>query len=147
VLSAALFAAVAAATVIVEAHLVNPVRVPADRWLPWILALGAGGVVVALGGIAVGYWASPRAATALATLAWLLLAYLGGLWQTPGELPGWAAEVSSYLPTRLWGEVTWAAVQGRSAALGDWLGLAAWAVGFAVLAGWGYRRDEGTSHR
>jgi len=63
-------------------------------------------------GIAIGYWASPRAAIALATLAWLLLAYLGGLWETPAELPSWAAEVSSYLPTRLWGEVTWAGGAG-----------------------------------
>jgi ABC-2 type transport system permease protein len=106
VLSAALFAAAAAAVVIAEAHLIHPVRVAADQWLPWLGALGAGGVVMALGGIAIGYWASPRAAIALATLAWLLLAYLGGLWQTPGELPSWAAEVSRYLPTRLWGEVT-----------------------------------------
>jgi ABC-2 type transport system permease protein len=147
VLSAALFAAVAATIVIVEAHLINPVSVAADRWLPWILALAAGGIVMALGGIAIGYWASPRAAIALATLTWLLLAYLGGLWQTPGELPGWAAEVSRYLPTRQWGEVTWAPVQGQASSLGDWLGLAAWAVGFASLAAWGYRRDEGASYR
>ena len=146
-LSAALFAAAAAALVIALAHLINPVSVAADRWLPWILALGTGGVVMALAGIAIGYWASPKAATALATLAWLLLAYLGGLWQTPGELPSWAAEVSRYLPTRLWGELTWAAVQGQAASLGDWLGLAAYAVGFAVLAAWGYRRDEGASYR
>jgi ABC-2 type transport system permease protein len=147
VLSAALFAAAAAAIVIAEAHLINPVSVPADRWLPWILALLAGGVVVALGGIAIGYWASPRAATPLATLAWLLLAYLGGLWATPAELPSWAAEVSPYLPTRLWGEVTWAALRGQATSLGDWLGLAAYAGGFAVLARWGYRRDEGTGYR
>jgi ABC-2 type transport system permease protein len=147
VLSAALFAAVAAAVVIVEAHLINPVSVAADRWLPWLGALLAGGVVVAVGGIAVGYWASPRAATPLATLAWLLLAYLGGLWATPAELPSWAAEVSRYLPTRMWGEVTWAAVQGQATSLGDWLGLVAYAAGFAVLALWGYRRDEGASYR
>jgi ABC-2 type transport system permease protein len=147
VLSAALFAAAAAAIVIVEAHLINPVSVPADRWLPWILALLTGGVVVAVGGIAMGYWVSPRAATPLATLAWLLLAYLGGLWATPGELPSWAAEVSPYLPTRLWGELTWAGVQGQATSLGAWLGLVAYAVGFAVLAWWGYRRDEGASYR
>jgi ABC-2 type transport system permease protein len=147
VLSAALFAAAAAAVVIGEAHLINPVRVAADRWLPWLGALLAGGVVVALGGIAIGYWASPRAATPLATLAWLLLAYLGGLWATPAELPGWAAAISPYLPTRLWGEVTWAAVQGQATPLWDWLGLLAYAVGFAVLALWGYRRDESASYR
>jgi ABC-2 type transport system permease protein len=147
VLSAAVFAAAAAAVVIVEAHLINPVHVAADRWLPWTLALLAGGVVVALGGIAMGYWASPRAATPLAMLAWLLLAYLGGLWALPAELPTWAKEASPYLPTRLWGEVTWAAVQGQTASLGDWLGLLGYAAGFAALAVWGYRRDEGTSYR
>jgi ABC-2 type transport system permease protein len=147
VLSAAVFAAAAAAVVIVEAHLINPVHVAADRWLPWLGALLAGGVVVALGGIAMGYWASRRAATPLAMLAWLLLAYLGGLWALPAELPSWAEEVSPYLPTRMWGEVTWAAVQGQTASLGDWLGLLAYAVVFAVLALWGYRRDEGASYR
>src|SRR5262245_20254912 len=39
VLSALLFAMAAAAIVIVEAHLINPVSVAADRWLPWTLAL------------------------------------------------------------------------------------------------------------
>jgi hypothetical protein len=33
-----------------------------------------------------------------------------------------------YLPTRLWGEVTWAAVQGQATSLGDWLGLLAYGV-------------------
>jgi ABC-2 type transport system permease protein len=142
VLSAALFAAAAAAVVIAEAHLINPVSVATDRWLPWLGALAAGGVVVALGGIAMGYWASRRAAPALAMLAWLLLAYLGGLWALPAELPGWTEKVSPYLPTRLWGEVTWAAVQGQATSLWDWLGLLAYGVGFAALAWWGYRRDD-----
>ena len=31
---------------------------------------------------------------------------------------------------------------GQPSTLEDWLGLAAWAVGFAALALWGYRRDE-----
>jgi ABC-2 type transport system permease protein len=147
VLSTMVFAAAAAAIVIVEAHLINPVSVAADRWLPWLGALLAGGVVVALGGIAMGYWMSPRAATPLATLAWLLLAYLGGLWATPTELPSWAAEVSPYLPTRLWGELTWAAVQGQAASVRHWLGLLAYAGAFAALALWGYRRDEGARYR
>ncbi len=55
--------------------------------------------------------------------------------------------ISAYLPTRLWGEVTWAAVEGRTASLGNWLGLLAYAAGFAALAIWGYRRGEGTSYR
>jgi ABC-2 type transport system permease protein len=144
-LSAGVFAAAAAAIVILEAHVVNPVTVPADRWLPWVGALLAGAVVVGLGGIAMGYWVNPPAATPLATLTWLLLAFLGGLWALPTELPSWAEAVSPYLPTRIWGEVTWAAVQGQGTSLGYWLGLVAYGVGFALIALRGYRRDEGSS--
>jgi ABC-2 type transport system permease protein len=147
VLSAILFGALSAAILIVEAHLINPIHVPSDRWIPWVGALLAGGVTMALAGIAIGYWAGPRSANALATLAWLLLAFLGGLWQTPGELPRWADAVSPFLPTRLWGEVTWAAVEGRASSLGDWLGLVGYAVVFAASAAWGYRRDEGMNYR
>src|SRR4029453_12993440 len=43
VLSAALFASAAAAVVIAEAHLINPVSVATDRWLPWLWALTGGG--------------------------------------------------------------------------------------------------------
>ena len=43
--------------------------------------------------------------------------------------------------------MTWAAVLGQPTALGNWLGLLVYAVGFAVLAMWGYWRDEGTSYR
>ena len=43
--------------------------------------------------------------------------------------------------------MTWAAVQGRDSSLGDWLGLLAYAAGFAAVATWGYRRDEGASYR
>jgi ABC-2 type transport system permease protein len=146
-LSVMVFAVASAGVVIVEAHLINPVSVAIDRWLPWVSALLVGGVVMALGGIALGYWAGPRAAIALASLAWLLLAFLGGLWQPPGELPDWAEAVSRYLPTRMWGEVTWGAVRGQSASLGDWLGLLAYAGAFGALAMWGYRRDEGASYR
>lgn len=146
-LSATVFAAAAAAIVILEAHLINPVSVAPDRWLPWIGALLAGGVVMALAGIALGYWASPRAANPLATLAWLMLAFLGGLWATPTELPDWVQTISPYLPTRLWGEVTWAGVEGQTASIGNWLGLVAYATSFAALAAWGYRRDEGVSYR
>jgi ABC-2 type transport system permease protein len=58
-LSAMGFAVASAGLVIVEAHLISPVSVAADRWLPWIGALLAGGVVMALGGIAIGYWPAP----------------------------------------------------------------------------------------
>ena len=127
--------------VIAEAHLINPVSVATDRWLPWLGALAAGGVVVALWGIAMGYWVSRRAATALAMLAWLLLAYLGGLWASRPSCPAGQRRSPCTCPPGC-GEVTWAAVQGQATSLGDWLGLLAYGLGFAILAMWGYRRDD-----
>ena len=138
-------AAAAAAVVIAEAHLINP-RVAADRWLPWILTLAAGG----------GWWPWPGSPWATGPARgrprrWP--PWPGCCWPTwadCGPLPPSSRAGrprSPYLPTRLWGELTWAAVQGQATSLGDWLGLAAWAVGFAVLALWGYRRDEDASYR
>ena len=40
--------------------------------------------------------------------------------------------------------MTWAALLGQGGSPWDWLGLLAYAAGFAVLALWVYRRDEGT---
>ena len=149
-LAAMVFAVVAAVIVAGVSYLTTPISVAADRWLPLAAALLAGGVTMAFGGIAIGYWFSPKAAQPVATMAWLLLAYLGGLWAAPNNLPSWTENISPYLPTRLWGEITWPAVLGDTASLttspADWLGLAGYAVLFAALAVWGYRRDEGTKY-
>ena len=148
-LSAALFAAAAAAIVIVEAHLINPVSVAADRWLPWLGALLAGGC-------GAGYWrdrhgvlGQPRAATPLATLAWLLLAYLGGLWATPAELPSWAAEM---LPLPAHPAVGGGHPGRRCGARPPrWGTGSAWRHMRRASRSWpcgrGYRRDEGASYR
>jgi len=151
-LAAMVFAILSAAIVVAVAYLTTPISVDADRWIPLTTALLVGGVTMAFAGIAIGYWFSAKAAQPVATMAWLLLAYLGGLWAAPNNLPAWTENISPFLPTRLWGEITWPAVLGdttttpTTASLTDWLGLAAYAILFAALAVWGYRRDEGTKY-
>jgi ABC-2 type transport system permease protein len=153
-LAAMVFAIVAATIVVAVGYLTTPITVAADRWLPLAAALLAGGVTMAFGGIAIGYWFSHKAAQPVATMAWLLLAYLGGLWAAPSNLPSWTENISPYLPTRLWGNITWPSVLGDTTSLtasfntslADWLGLAAYAALFAALAVWGYRRDEGIKY-
>ena len=145
-LAATVFAVIAGAIVVVVAHLMTPASLAADRRLPWAAALLVGGVTMAFGGIAIGYWFSPKAAQPVAVLAWLLLAYLGGLWAAPNQLPSWTERISPYMPTRLWGELSWPAVLGETGSVTDWLGLVAYGVLFAALAVWGYRRDEGTHY-
>ena len=155
-LAAMVFAVAAAAIVVAVSYWTTPISVAGDRWIPLVAALLVGGVTMAFGGIAIGYWFSPKAAQPIATMAWLLLAYLGGLWAAPTFLPSWTENISPYLPTRLWGNITWPAILGdtttvttsltSTASLADWLGLVAYAVLFATLAVWGYRRDEGTKY-
>ena len=61
-------------------------------------------------------------------------------------LPAWLDAFSTWLPTRRIVELAWAAVAGRPLQMEHWGLLAAYAVLFAGLALWGYRRDEGNRY-
>jgi ABC-2 type transport system permease protein len=113
------------------------------RWVGLVVALAIGAVPFALLGVALGYWASPRGALPVANILYLVLAFAGGLWTTPAHLPSAVASVSPLVPTRQFGDVLWGAAEGRLWLPRDWLLLLAWGVAFALLAGWGYARDEG----
>ena len=76
-------------------------------------------------------------------LIYLPLAFAGGLWTRPGDLPqAVAADFSPVLPSRLFGELTWAAIDGRAVPFLVVGGLAAYAAVFALLLALGYRRNE-----
>ena len=139
--SALAFGAAAALAVAVLARLFTPVDLNALQWVRVAVSILAGGVPFVLMGLTIGYWVPARAAVPIATAANLLLAYAGGLWMPPQFLPAFVAQLSPYLPTRMFGELLWSAVDGSSPwrALG---GLAIYAAVFAALAARGYRRDE-----
>ena len=94
-------------------------------------------------GIALGYWAPPRAALPLANLLYLLLAYAGGLWTRPSGLPEAIRGVSGFLPTRALADGLVAAVLSGSVDWRAWGTLILFSLVFAGLAVAGYRRDEG----
>lgn len=142
VVSALVFAAAAATVVISVALLSTDASLPAERWPAFVASLLFGAVPFALLGIAIGYWTTPRGALPIANLLYLALSYLGGFWTTGEHLPRFVDAFSRTLPTRQWAEVLWATVEGRFA-LWPWLWLLLYAAGFAALALWGYRRDEG----
>lgn len=146
VLSALLFSVAAAAVVAAVAVLTTDASLPPARWAALVVAVLAGSIPFALLGIALGYWATPRGALPLANILYLSLSYLGGLWTGPGTLPHAVEHVSSYLPTRQYGEVLWNAVAGTFEPA-RWLVLAAYGVVFAAAAVQGYRRDEGQRFR
>ena len=142
-LSGTVFGLASASVVVVLGVATTDAHLRPVRWGALVLALVVGAVPFALLGIALGYWASPRGALPVANILYLVLAFAGGLWTTPANLPSSVASVSPLIPTRQFGNVLWGATEGRLWRPRDWLLLLGWSAVFAALAAWGYRRDEG----
>ncbi len=145
--SAVVFAAAAAAPVVALAVAVRPVSLSAGSWLRFVLVLVVGGTPLALLGIALGYWIPAKGALPVANLVYLGIAYAGGLWTGPDELPRPVERFAPFLPTRQWADVLWSAVRGGGWAGSHWLALLGFSLLFGALAAWGYRRDEGQRFR
>ena len=140
---ALVFAALAVGVLWVAAGIVQPVPMPIIGWLKLALALFAGAVPFGFFGIALGYLAPAKAAVPIANLIHLPLAYAGGLWFPPQSLPDSVAKISMLTPTRHFGELAWAAVDGRAWPWASGLWLLGYSIAFAALAVWAHRRDEG----
>ena len=146
-LAALTFAALSAGIVIVVALTTTSTSLTAGEWIRLIAALVVGAVPFVLLGLTIAYLTSPKSALPVANVLYLLLSYAGGLWTGPSDLPHAIRSISSYTPTRQWGDVLWPAVTGEPWHVTHWLALGAYAVAFAVIAAWGYRRDEGQRFR
>ena len=147
VVPAVLFATAAAGLVILVAHVFMPVALDAVAWLRLGFVLLAGSVPLSLLGIAIGYWVSSRAALPVANIAYLGLAFGGGLFLSPRLFPDLLEAVSQCLVSRHIVELAWRAVADAPWSPASWLWLAGYAVAGGLLAGWGYRRDEGERYR
>jgi ABC-2 type transport system permease protein len=146
-LAASAFALASAGVVIVLALALTSASLGATQWLRLVLALVVGSVPFGLLGLALGYWLNPKGALPVANILFLGLAFLGGFWAGVEALPEAVEALGPFVPTRQWGEIFAAPALGLPWELGDWLGLAAFTVAFALLAAWGYRRDEGVRFR
>jgi ABC-2 type transport system permease protein len=147
IMSALAFALASASLLVLVALATTSVNLDVRGWLRFGAVIGLGSVPFALFGIALGYWLSPKGALPTANLLFLGLAYAGGLLGGSAGLPDAIAGISGSLPTRLWGNLLGAAVEGRSWDPRDAVGLVAYAAVFAVAASVGYRRDEGERFR
>jgi ABC-2 type transport system permease protein len=145
--SALVFALGSCALLVAVAVATTSVALAGEEWLAFAAALLLGAVPFSLLGIAIGYWLTPRGALPVANILFLSLSYLGGLLGGARDLPSELGGLSHVLPTRLWGELLAASVGLGAWRLGNVLGLAAYGVGFALVAAWGYRRDEGERFR
>jgi ABC-2 type transport system permease protein len=142
VLAACAFAFAAVVLVIAVALATTRASLSATEWLRLIAALAAGSVPFVVLGLTIAYWTSPKSALPVANVLYMLLAYAGGLWTGPSDLPHGVQSISSWTPTRQWGDVLWPAVGNDPWSAVHWLVLAAYTAGFAALAAWGFRRDE-----
>jgi ABC-2 type transport system permease protein len=126
----------------------TPLELPALAWLRVLAALLIGVVPLGLLGIMLGYLLTERGALPITNVLYLPLSYLGGLFGTSTEqLPDFARGVSPWLPTREWSDVLLRfGLGGRSPGWAG-LGLAGYAVLFALVAVWAYRRDEQRQYR
>jgi ABC-2 type transport system permease protein len=143
VASAVMFGAVTAAAVIVVAALCSKAHPDAAMIVRLFAALLAGSIPFALFGIAIGYWVNAKAAVPVANVLYLPLALAGGMWVPPQFLPSYIAAISPYVPTRGFAELVWAAVLRTPVPIAYVVELLLYTTLFAVLAVWGYRRDEG----
>ena len=145
IVTAVLFGLLAGAIVALVARAFTPIDLTLGQWLVVAIYSLYAGVPFVLMGIALGYWTSARAAVPIATACNLLLAYAGGLWMPPSDLPKFVQTISPYLPTRQFADLLWSTTTNASPVHAI-LGLAIYAAAFGILAAIGYRRDERTRY-
>jgi ABC-2 type transport system permease protein len=130
------------------AVLLTPVRLDAGAWLRIGAVLVLGAIPLALLGIMLGYLLSERGALPVTNLIFLPLSYAGGLFGTPvSSLPGFAARISPWLPSRQWSDLLLGYGLAGQFPLRQAIYLAGYGGCFAALAVIGYRRDETREYR
>lgn len=140
--AAAVFALIAILLVVAAAEIMAK---PSAEFFTVVKMISIALVIVlpfALFGVALGYWTTARSAVPIANMIFLPLAYLGGLWTHPSKLPEIIQQISYYTPTRHSAEILWAVVGKFPVPSESIMWLGGYSVAFAVLAWWGYRRDE-----
>ena len=142
VVTALAFTVASIAVVVAIALGATSVSLSTAEWLRLGVALFAGSVPFVVLGLTIAYWTSPKSALPVANVLYMLLAYAGGLWTGPADLPHMVRTISPYTPARQWGDVLWPAVTGGSWRASHWLLLAVYSLGFGAFAAWGFARDE-----
>ncbi len=140
-LSAILFSLLAMLGVVAMALWQTPVDLTERQWILFVFWLMMGGLSFSILGIAVGLWAPEKAALPIGNLIYLPLSFAGGLWKPPEILPSSIQDVSTYLPTRHYGELVWSAIRDESFPQKSLYGLLLWTIVFSVVAYWGFKKE------
>ena len=94
-------------------------------------------------GMLIGYLAGPDAASAAASLSYLLLSFCSGLFILLSQLPHGVRDVARYLPTYHFAQLAWGALGASDETMAASTGwLLGWTVFFFGAADKRYSRDQ-----
>lgn len=145
-ISALVIAAVALAVLSIFATLAGGVTLTSSQWVTLIGRAMLCSIPFVGLGFALGYISSPNSAPAVANLIYLPTAFASGLFFPLRLLPQFLQNIAPYLPLYRGAQLVWDSVgaptEGGSIGT-DWAYMAAFTVGFFLLAFWAYRRDQG----
>jgi len=144
VINAVLFALIALIVLFVFAHFAASVSLSAQTWVTLTARLLLGSIPFIGLGLGFGYLAGPNSAPAVINFVYLPIAFASGIFIPVDQLPDFIRNLAPYLPLNPFVQLAWDAIGvpvDRSVAT-NVLYLAAYAVGFFILAVWAYRRDQ-----
>lgn len=134
----------AIALVDITAVLNHGVRLAAWQWLAIAGVLWLGSATFAALGTFLGYLTDGDSGFPIMYGILLFLSAIGGLWMPLSMLPSALQDIGKVLPSNRFAELGWSIAAGAAPPLSDVLVLAAWLVGFTLLALLGYRRANAT---
>ena len=141
------FGIVSIIPVLLVGALFTSASAPLDTILLGVLAVLVAGLPFLFAGLVIGYSMPTKAAAPATQLAFLPVAFGGGLLVPPDMLPGWLQIVSSLLPSRGARDLVVWTVSGAPPSSLAVVMFVVWTVVLAGLAVWAYRRDEGRRYR
>lgn len=145
---AAAFAALIVASLFALGATFGGVELRIEQWLGLGAVLVLGALPFCAMGLAFGYMVGPNSGPAVLNLVYLPMAFASGLWIPLPQLPSFVQAIAPFLPPYHFVQLalgTFGASDGGNPLLH--LGaLLAFTALFLVVAGWGYRRDEGRTY-
>jgi ABC-2 type transport system permease protein len=141
-IAALLFGLVALVSLFAVAFVLGGISLDPVAWLGLAGCLLLGAIPFVALGFAIAYLAGPGAASAVANLAYIGMAFASGMLVRLDQMPDFLRAVAPGLPTYHYAQLAWGAIgAGDESVLvaGAW--LLAWTVGLLGLAAWAYRRE------
>lgn len=118
------------------------VSLPSGTWVALAVAMWAGGVPFAELGVLIGFVAGVETTFPVITALMFVVGYFGGLFSPVRSMPAPLRDVAHVLPSSHHASIGLAVVGGGGAHPGDWLVLAGYALGLALLIAWRHRSEE-----